>query len=47
MCMMFPLFYNHRNHEGDVINIPFAMGTCQGDLLGGGGGGGIYFFKHY
>jgi hypothetical protein len=30
-----PLFYNHRNHEGDVIIIPFAMGTCQGDPLGG------------
>jgi hypothetical protein len=22
-----PLFYNHYNHEGDVIVIPFAMGT--------------------
>jgi hypothetical protein len=30
-----PLFYNHRNHEGDVIIIPSAMGTCQGDPLAG------------
>ncbi len=28
-----PLFYNHHNHEGDVIMIPFAMGTRQGDPL--------------
>ncbi len=28
-----PMFYSHHNHEGDVIMIPFAMGTCQGDLL--------------
>jgi len=33
---MFPLLYNHHNHEGDVTNIPFAKGTCQGDPLGGG-----------
>jgi hypothetical protein len=31
----FPLFYSHRNHEGDVRIIPFAMGTCQGDPLWG------------
>jgi hypothetical protein len=29
------LFYNHRNREGDVTIIPFAMGTRQGDPLGG------------
>jgi hypothetical protein len=29
-----PLFCNHRSHEGDVIIIPFAMGTHQGDPLG-------------
>ncbi len=28
------LFYNHCNYEGNVIIIPSAMGTCQGDLLG-------------
>jgi hypothetical protein len=32
----YPLFYNHHNHEGDVIVISFAMGTCQGDPLGKG-----------
>ncbi len=26
---------NHHNHENDVIIIPFAMGTCQGDPLKG------------
>jgi hypothetical protein len=30
----FPLFYNHHNHKGDVIVIPFTMGTHQGDPLG-------------
>jgi hypothetical protein len=30
-----PLFYNQRNHEGDVTIIPFTMGTCQGDFFGG------------
>jgi hypothetical protein len=30
-----PLFYSHRNREGDVTIIPSAMGTHQGDLLGG------------
>jgi hypothetical protein len=30
----FPLFYNHRNHENDVIVIPFVMGTRKGDPLG-------------
>ncbi len=30
-----PLFYNHHNHKGDVIVIPFTMGTHQGDPLGG------------
>jgi hypothetical protein len=30
----YPLFYNHRNHEGDVTIIPFAMGIHQGDPLG-------------
>jgi hypothetical protein len=29
------MFYNHHNHESDVIVIPFAMGTHQGDPLGG------------
>jgi hypothetical protein len=29
------LFYSHRNCEGDVTIIPFAMGICQGDPLGG------------
>jgi hypothetical protein len=28
-----PLFYSHNNRDGDVIIIPFAMGTCQGDPL--------------
>jgi hypothetical protein len=23
-----PLFYNHYNHEGDIIIIPSTMGTC-------------------
>jgi len=31
----FILFYNHCNHENDVMVIPFAMGTRQGDFLGG------------
>ncbi len=30
------LFYNHCNHESDVIVIPFVMGTCQSDPLGRG-----------
>ncbi len=30
----FPLFNNHRNHDGNVTVIPFTMGTCQNDLLG-------------
>jgi hypothetical protein len=29
------MFYIHRNRDGDVTIIPFAMGTCQGDPLGG------------
>jgi hypothetical protein len=33
-AFMFPLFYNHRNYEGDVTVIPSAMGTYQGDPLG-------------
>jgi hypothetical protein len=28
----FPLFHNHRNREGDVKIITFAMGIHQGDL---------------
>jgi hypothetical protein len=32
----FPFFYNHRNHEGDVIIIPSAMGIHQGDIFKGG-----------
>jgi hypothetical protein len=32
------LFYSRCNCEGDVIIIPFAMGTCQGDPWGGRGG---------
>jgi hypothetical protein len=31
----FPLFYNHNNHDGDVIVTPSTMGTHQGDYLGG------------
>jgi hypothetical protein len=38
-----PLFYNHCNHEGDVIVIPSTMGMCQGDPWGGGGGWGALF----
>jgi hypothetical protein len=30
-----PLFYNHRNYEGDVKIIPSSMGIHQGDPLGG------------
>jgi len=30
-----PLFYNHHNHEGDVIVIHTAMETYHGDPLGG------------
>jgi len=29
------LFYNHRNCEGDVIVIPFAIGTHESDPLEG------------
>jgi hypothetical protein len=29
------MFYSHRNREGDVTIIPFAMGTHQGDPLKG------------
>jgi hypothetical protein len=29
------LFYKHCNHEGDVMVIPFAIGTRQDDFLGG------------
>jgi hypothetical protein len=29
------MFYSHCNHEGDVIVIPFVMGTYQGDPLRG------------
>ncbi len=29
------MFYNHRNREGDVTIIHFAMGTRQCDPLGG------------
>jgi len=28
------MFYNHCNRDGNIIVIPFAMGTRQGDLLG-------------
>jgi hypothetical protein len=31
----YPLFYNHRNRDGDVTIIPSTMGTHQGDPLGG------------
>jgi hypothetical protein len=27
------MFYSHYNREGDVMVIPFAMGTRQGDPL--------------
>jgi hypothetical protein len=30
-----PLFYSHRNYDGNVMVIPFAIGTCQSDPLGG------------
>jgi hypothetical protein len=30
-----PMFYNHHDHDGNVMVIPFAMGTHQGDPLGG------------
>ncbi len=30
----FLLFYNYHNSEGDVIIIPFAMGTHQVDHFG-------------
>jgi hypothetical protein len=46
----YPLFYSHRNHEGDVIIIPFATGICQSDLGGGGrvgGRGGIIRFSPF
>jgi hypothetical protein len=29
------MFYSHRNSDGNIIVIPFAMGTHQGDLLKG------------
>jgi hypothetical protein len=32
---VFSLFYSHCNHENDLKVIFFAMGTCQGVLLGG------------
>jgi hypothetical protein len=38
-----PLFYSHHNCEGDVIVIPFAMGTHQGDPLGGA----LFTFTHF
>ncbi len=28
------LFYNHYNHDGNVMVIPSAMGICQNRLLG-------------
>jgi len=31
---MHNVFYNHHNHEGDVIIIPFTMGAHQGEPLG-------------
>jgi len=30
----FPLFYNHHNCDDNVVVIPSAMGTHQGDPLG-------------
>jgi hypothetical protein len=30
-----PLFYNHRNREGDVTIIPSTIGIRQGDHFGG------------
>jgi hypothetical protein len=30
-----PLFYNHHNHEGNIIVIPSIMGTWHGGPLGG------------
>jgi hypothetical protein len=29
------MFYRNRNCDGNMMVIPFAMGTHQGDLLGG------------
>jgi hypothetical protein len=29
------MFNSHRNCDGNITVIPFAMGTRQGDLLGG------------
>jgi len=29
----FPLFYTHHNCEGNIMVIPSAMETCQGDPL--------------
>jgi hypothetical protein len=30
-----PLFYSHHDHEGDIMVIPFAIGTRQSDPFGG------------
>jgi hypothetical protein len=38
-----PLFYNHCNCEGNIIVIPFAMGTYQGDPLGRA----LFKLKHF
>jgi hypothetical protein len=32
---VFSLFYSHCNHEGNVIVIFLAMGTCKGDSFEG------------
>jgi hypothetical protein len=39
----FSLFYNHCNHEGYVIVIPFTMGTHLCDPLGGA----LFALAHY
>ncbi len=44
-CIWVFLVYNHCNHESGVINIPFVMGTHQGDLSRGGGGG-LFVLAH-
>jgi len=36
LCIQVFFVYSHRDHEGDVTIIPFAMKIHQGDPLGGG-----------
>ncbi len=39
----FPLFYNHHNHEGNIIVIQSIMGTRQGGPLGGA----LFILAHF